>query len=424
MIKFDYVVSGTSMIRLYHQKKYDEELDFLEKRYKLINNGIDYIKNKLANDYPMFDLQISALYNGYTEKTFGTMLRKNFKCFDNIYADSGGLQVITTGAKLTPELKSKVYETQDVSDFSFCFDEIPIKKLDEIEERSSDNRIFLPNLIKEKATETAMNVLEQINSLKHSKVLYIIQGNTIDDMVKWFEYGANILGEENINKLGGLAVSLACMGFKELESIDCLAACKIIFDKYPNLNKRLHLLGFGAAKKIIPALIFANSNFLKDVTISADSTSQSMSFMMGHAKTSNGIVHKNKEKQFLASYLEFAKYMEPFYKKYVPDYNVSEFANLILINNRSVATLEDLLFDDKNHKYHNIAGSVVQLYCMWNIDIMINECNSWITNEYKNKFIELNYISTIEEYYKWRSKNLSNLSTGRIKRLKKNLFFD
>ena len=77
------------------------------------------MKEYINTTYPLFDLSISALYNAYVEPHLGEHHVEHHKdTFDGIYADSGGLQVITCGAQLTEELKTEVYKKQDMSDFA------------------------------------------------------------------------------------------------------------------------------------------------------------------------------------------------------------------------------------------------------------------------------------------------------------------
>ena len=422
-IKFDYVVSGTGMLRLNSKKLFHEQPEFIKNKNAVNNAGILYLKEYINTTYPLFDLSISALYNAYVEPHLGEHHVEHHKdTFDGIYADSGGLQVITCGAQLTEELKTEVYKKQDMSDFSFCFDEIPV---DRLHPTSGDikYRVFNPSIAKQKAQETARNVKVQIETLQHSKVMYIVQGNTIDDMVKWMDDGIEVLGVENLHKLGGIAVSIACMGNGELESIDCVVACKIILDKYPQITKRLHLLGFGASRKLLPAFVLMNSGFLKDVILTADSTSQSMAFMMGHAKSIKKPNTRNKELIHKNSYREFFTTFEDFYRRYVPDLCIEELVQLMYDNNRSIGSVEEELYNDPTHKYYSICASIVPLYGLWNIVPMIDSSCKMIDELYHNVYYGLLFnVKTVEEYNQWRSANYSKIRNNRVRRKRKTLF--
>src|SRR5215471_113146 len=88
--------------------------------------------------------KVSSLFNAYTEETevkeISTLSRMGF---ERLYADSGGLQIVTRGSEITPKIKNDIYRVQTNADFAFCFDEIPLKIVGD--ERSRNERSNVSN---------------------------------------------------------------------------------------------------------------------------------------------------------------------------------------------------------------------------------------------------------------------------------------
>lgn len=418
-LKIDYVFSGTSMLKLTPQKRHECEV-YRKNRYLILKDCVKHINANLNDRLKYLHIDFSILYNAYLEPKFGVDYSTNDKVgFNKLYADSGGLQVITQGKTLNDEIKNGIYSSQDLSDICFCFDEIPVEKINENEEYSSGNRasvsskLFNQKRLDECAKKTAENVLEQLEKIKNSKISYIIQGNTHKEMVRWFTIASEVLGEDNIKKLHGIALADTCMGNGILETCDMLLAAHEIFKQNPSLKKNLHLLGVGSSKRMLPAVLLMKSGFLKDVVLSSDSSSQSMSFVLG--KT----ININSKKGALSSYIEFCTEMEPVYKSFVPDYDIEEFAKFILANNRQAGALEEICYD-KEHKYHKIGFTVCGMYSLWCTNKLFMDIEKYIDNGNDLLHLLLD-IDDAENYLLWRANNYSKLNTKRMVRNKATL---
>ena len=97
---FEYVGSGTSYFKLMYQESYrPENLDVFARTYGALNGTHNH--------------KVSLLYNAFTERRTGPRIKENYaKYLHSIHADSGGLQIITLGKQITPELKEEIYANQ------------------------------------------------------------------------------------------------------------------------------------------------------------------------------------------------------------------------------------------------------------------------------------------------------------------------
>ena len=112
-MKLEYVVSGTSYMRLTNPKIINDP----ENVYTVNKLMKDIVQDKNSHDFSM-------LYNACTESGFGEKFQVYKDSCKYIHADSGGLQVVTQGKQLTDELKDKVYENQAkwAAAEEFCLD--------------------------------------------------------------------------------------------------------------------------------------------------------------------------------------------------------------------------------------------------------------------------------------------------------------
>jgi hypothetical protein len=256
---------------------------------RIVVDGCTKISTDVKNKVLGFDLDVDILFNAHTETNFGTHIRKNDNFgFKKIYADSGGLQIVTLGKQIDDSIKASIYETQKVSDYAMCFDEIPTVSLESgtAGRASVSDKLYQPERATECAIKTALNIKDQCQQLKSSdtSVFYIIQGNTSDDMVQWFDDGATVM--DDYSKIGGLALADTCMGNGTLETIEMIAAYNSIYTKYGAdiVKNHIHLLGVGSVSRLLPVIYSKEALLPKDITISFDSTSFSMTYMMGKFK--------------------------------------------------------------------------------------------------------------------------------------------
>ena len=297
---FNYVGSGMAHTRLANNSAEKDPITI-----DVVRHVAQSIQNK--NNH-----KISVLFNAFTEKK----LAETFDVFFNgtmqdVFSDSGGLQVITLGKVITDELKSMVYALQGkMSDKAMCFDEIPVttynnsKQIGQstkiISEKRYDKNLFVPCLEKTKS-----NLVEQINYfLEHNsraKVLPILQGNTIDEYLLWNDTLIKDLSREQKSKIDAISISTFKTGFEIQGTIQI---CKVLKHLQTD-TKNIHLLGFGSIKRFIPFIILSLSGYFEDKydEISYDSTSHT------HSSSRGKYLKKNNEALILDRYRTDKYYM-------------------------------------------------------------------------------------------------------------------
>ena len=238
---------------------------------------------------------VSTLYNAYTEKNHV----KEFERLDNlgsasVYADSGGLQIVTAGKTITKEIKQQIYKTQTYADYAMCFDVIPLTSVSLTRTRNErsnvGNKIFMNDNHQESAFATGDNIKAQATYFRNSgaktKVVIIVQGNTTEDMVNFYRNIETRLSPEDYENIGGMAIADTCMGNGEQESIEMLRAAKKIADFcHPNVRKHLHVLGVGSISRMRPILYLLKSGYLHEFErVSYDSSSHTSTFQYGLLK--------------------------------------------------------------------------------------------------------------------------------------------
>lgn len=411
-VKIDYVFSGTSMLKLIPPKMYDDA-EYMFMRVNTLTECVKLIEKNLNAKLKSCDVSLSILYNAYLEGKMGQFYSTHDNVgFKKLYADSGGLQVITQGKQLTDKIKDEIYVAQDKGDVAFCFDEIPVEKISKHIELTGSNRasvsskVFNASRFDECALKTAENVKYQLSKLNHARISYIIQGNTSEDMIRWFDIAYDVLGDD-IEKLYGLALAGTCMGNGELETCDMLYAAARIFDKYPNLSKNLHLLGIGSGQRLLPAIILCKNGFMKDVVLSSDSSSQSMSYMMGKTVSLDTPITD------FESFKLFADEMAPIYSKLVDNYDSNELVTFILENNRQAGAVEEICYD-KTHRFHKLGFSICPLYSIWCVNKMFMDIERMTA---QTSYITLlRQVTELDDYALWRRRNYSKLQSKRMKR--------
>jgi hypothetical protein len=290
--KLDYVISACGMMGVFTP-------DANENWYPLYKETtvslMRSLKARIAESCVNTDPLVSVLYNAYTEKNHVREFeRLNNLGADSVYADSGGLQIVTAGKSITPEMKNEIYKTQTYSDYAMCFDVIPLSsrtKTRTRNERSNvGNKVFNDELLTQSAHATGDNVKAQATYFRKSgaktKVIVIVQGNSADDMVNFFNGVISRLEPEDYENIGGMAVADTCIGNGELESIEMLRAAKRISEFcHPNIRRHLHVLGVGSISRMRPILYLLKSGYLNNFErVSYDSSSHTSTFQYGLLK--------------------------------------------------------------------------------------------------------------------------------------------
>ena len=153
-LKLEYVASGIAHTRL------------INNELAVDPDSIKDIQTRISATQNRYNHNVSFLFNGYTEERLGAKIYEYLRdSLHNIYADSGGLQMITLGHVVTEELKKQVYDVQSrYSSVALSFDEIPlIVTAHRSTFHDTKSRYFDKRILDEKAKQSGQNLLAQIN---------------------------------------------------------------------------------------------------------------------------------------------------------------------------------------------------------------------------------------------------------------------
>jgi len=275
-MKLEYVVSGTSYMRLTNPKIINDP----ENVYTVNKLMKDIVQDKNSHDFSM-------LYNACTESGFGEKFQVYKDSCKYIHADSGGLQVVTQGKQLTDELKDKVYENQAKwADIGMCFDEIPVTLVGDRSDRNDvKGRFFNRDGFEECASITGRNIKRQFEIFdQHNskcRPFVILQGNDFPTYMKWAEKILEEVPQEKHTKLGGIAKAAAALGTGNLEDVQRAFTASQAPIRDENGKLHVHVLGVGSVRRMLPYLIFLQNETYKDVVVSYDSTTHSRAVETG-----------------------------------------------------------------------------------------------------------------------------------------------
>jgi hypothetical protein len=303
-MKLRYVFSAPSMMKLQPCNLSKESPELYKIFSNIVGACVAKVKADVKNLIPDMELDVDILYNAFTEAEFGHHINTNNRfSFTKMYADSGGLQIVTLGKQVTDAIKKDIYKNQCHADFAMCFDEIPTRSILKSNGASSRSRVsdkmYFQAEAEQCALKTAHNIKEQCETISKindtTNVMYIVQGNTEQDMYEWFKYGTTVL--DDYSRIGGLALADTCMGNGMLESVDMFIAYNRIREEFgeDKTKNHIHLLGVGSVNRLVPLLWVKDSLLPKDITVSFDSTSFSMTYMMGKFMTPAGKIIKSKD---------------------------------------------------------------------------------------------------------------------------------
>lgn len=275
-----------------------EHVEFFEPYKKALLHISDIAQKNIKEACKRYDARVDVLYNAHYEPHMVNVFTTfdNYH-FDKVHADSGGLQIVTAGHTVTPEIRQEIYKVQSYADLAMCFDVIPLKSTSV--ERSSheraliSNKIFVKEEFDDAGKATARNIKEQISAFRslgaRTKVIIIAQGNTAKYMLEFFRRIQDVLEPDDYEYIGGLAVADTCMGNGPVESIEMLKAARLIGTEcHPAVRRQLHLLGVGSLDRLRPAIYLLASGYLDAYEkLSYDSSTHTSSFDFGRV-TLNG----------------------------------------------------------------------------------------------------------------------------------------
>jgi hypothetical protein len=393
--------------------------------FKLANDivtaGVHSIKNEIGRiDYPM---KMSLLFNAFTEKEYGNRIKlgKNYG-FDRIYSDSGGLQIVTRGMKITPELKKQVYKIQTTSDYAMCFDHIPVRTENAHHRHSVSTRMFYFEDFEKCATDTANNVKEQIEILSDlgsdTKVIFIVQGNNLEDMVLWFRIATSIIPKDYWEKIQGIAIGGACFGTGQLEDIEKIIAYGILKREFDPVyvKNHLHMLGVGSVKRLFPFVILRNTGFIgPEVHVSYDSSTLSMAYIYGTLVDHIGEFFKKSpvwQESFKTTYDKIGNILKEFdYTQNELDAFYPELVSDHLCHNKIYVTNENDRLRVASHCFKclfNIFQIKTFVKSMYDMNLIWNKGNDPIGM--------LKHVTTVNDFNDWKAQYGHAVSSKRIVR--------
>lgn len=423
--KLNLTLSAPNYLRLYNSVWLQEHPVQDKQITDVITKGLDRIRNRCREIIGDDKLKISILFNGFLEYKHGDYLNSRDRFgFDNLFVDSGGLQVVTTGKKLTDELKREIYEHQKHGDFGFCFDEIPLGLKVESDEESkhrsqTSGKLFFPDNFEACAIKTAQNVLEQTKAFEgtNTKAFYIVQGNTTEEMYRWFKHGVEIVGKDHFKQIQGVAPADTCMGNGELESVDMMVAYHQMIQDFgvEYTKNHLHLLGVGSPSRLLPAVFLKMSGFIpENVEISFDSSTQSMAYVMGNYVNSDGTRINRDFAKTMSMFETFWDDMGDLIQLYSPEITKGWYMDWTKKNYMSVSeTTKNLPFS------HEVGmRSSISLMCLWQcigfFSRLKNDINSKETRQSGIGF--LNEVKNLDDYKSWKRQFERHCVSKRIDR--------
>lgn len=402
----EFVFSAPSYLRIITHGRLRTVPSLKELTDTIVTDGIMRIKEELKEiDYPMM---ISILFNAFTEKNYLERILTSGKFgFDRVYADSGGLQMITLGLTANHQAKQDVYAIQAKTDLAMCFDEIPIKNEKMVGRAGYLDKVFMYEDHAKCAKETCYNVMQQIDYFRkvesQTKVFFIVQGNTYSDMSEWFEIATKTIPKDYWDHIGGLAIGGVCLGYGQREDVEKIAIYRQLRDDFgvEYTKKHLHILGVGSVMRLQPLIILRNTGLVpEDTHVSYDSTTLSMAYTYGNFMDKDGDIQRDTplwEKNFRHYY----DTITPIYLDY--GYTQDE------IDSYYNRTVKDMLCHEKIYSDHEDDRLRVFHHCfsaLSNVHQIINFTHN-LYRIYKNwdkgndPIGMLKVVKSIDDFYEW-----------------------
>lgn len=313
-MKFEYVMSGTSMARFPQSTQYQENID---------------IFNTFIKDLPY---NFSLLFNAYTEPKFGDLYQVYKNSLHELHADSGGLQIVTLGLPKN-EVKKKqkeIYKIQSLkSTIAMCFDEIPVEIIGSgggSSRTDLSKRFFVHENIQKTAKATAENLKQQIeifnNNNSTSKIMIISHGNTNETYKEYVETICNNLTDDELKYIYGVAPSSASNGLGGVERFDMLYGIKQ-YNIPEHIKSNIHLLGVGSYSGLIP-LVHSTNYFSFVNNCSFDSSSHARRYSIDGEGFNKKFIKSWSPTEYIPEYLKVFKYYEKYFKMLRTDITVND----------------------------------------------------------------------------------------------------
>lgn len=275
----------------HYMKMCRQQGDIYKRTASSVQTTINHMRTKLKDN-----LSVSALFNAYTEEDCARNAAERFTGMQsiigsNLYADSGGLQMVTLGQTINEALRKKIYQTQMThATHAMAFDDIPGVVIDK-------KRFYLPDKVYDCGVNSGYNLLEQYNYFgeqnSQTKIIPIIQGWGKNDTHKFID-GLMTHAEPIWNNFNAVATGFASSSIygTAQRTMDIFSDDRVK-DQFLN---HFHLLGMSGYKRILPVIMLIKSGLIKDMKcLSFDSSSISMTYVMGNViKSSKNLINDQK----------------------------------------------------------------------------------------------------------------------------------
>lgn len=380
-----------------------------------VQTTINHMRTKLKDN-----VKVSALFNAFTEGDCAKNASERFTGLhsiigENLYADSGGLQIVTLGETVDEVKRKKIYHTQmQYATHAMSFDDIPSLIIDK-------KRYYMPDKVYSAGVTTGENLKEQFEYFKEYnstvKICPIIQGWGKSDTSKFID-GVMSKASDIWDNFDMVAAGFA--------SGNIWGTAQRAMDIYtdPRVTKQFcnhfHLLGMSGYKRILPIIMMLKSGLIKDMkTLSFDSSSLSMTYVMANVvKSTNDIKNKKKYdfgKKRTPAIEEYYKELFEFWKD-APNFVYKDWNDLLESsqwNSRGIKSAKarhdecndideaiKYLTQEQYYIFYN-----VYKYAMVIEDFL--EGNIGLEHIFKDKdyelFSKLEKIVDIDEFYEWQN---------------------
>ena len=430
MKNLNYVFSAPAMLRLQPSVWARENPDDWFKVRAAIVSSLDVIRKK-TSAITKEHVDISLLFNAFTEDNIGKYINEMDRYgFDTLYADSGGLQMVTTNRKITPELKREIYEVQKLANFGFCFDEIPLGLKEGVDPNTAKHRsqtsskLFKQDDFDACIASTAQNIKAQTEAFigTETKAFYILQGNSAEEMYRWFEGGVSVLEKEHFGQLQGLAPADTCMGNGEMESVEMLAACHRLRKDFgeERVGNHIHFLGVGSPSRILPALFLSQGGYLdKDAYVSFDSSTASMSLIMGNLTSASGRRVRRGIRETVGFMMEFYDDMHAVIAEFCGEVTREAYYEHVMTHYKSIADL----INNSTGVLNIFMRAAVTIMPLWQVTGFFQQTMDTVNSPGK-QFSALGFlreVRTDDDLNAWRRQFSRYLKSSKIDRVNDNM---
>lgn len=429
-IKLEYVESA--WILLYGLSNKEPEL--LKETTTIFQKNLKFMLDKFEKNKLIF----SGLYNAFTEDKTVDRLKTiiNFKKTKGLhqfqYVDSGGLQIVNTGAIIDDELKKKIYSHQaEHSDFAFSFDEIPSFR------NPDKTRTYVEEWVAPYGIKSGESLQEQINIFKSldtkCKIIPIIQGY---DHTQIETYTKNMLAQINkkdLKEIGAIACGNAHgNGFGTLDNFMALQN----MDIPSSLKKHTHLLGVSGIDRIAPILTLVRNGLAKNMErLSFDSSYHTQSYVYG--KVQRSTEHLLNETKIHRLGLKRNNYVEKKFnelKEFWKDCDTFNFVDLEDMFKHSIYDKEGInspakQLKDRSEESYIKNINIIQMHILFNIYKYIQLLEDFISDKisfydvfHNDKYFKfysgLLDVKTFGDYIDWRDLAVNKYKFARAKNIK------